>query len=146
MHDIADQIRDIVTNAKPALIKLSPETVRKKERPDKWSKQEILGHLLDSAANNLQRIIWSVQNRADEFPLYNQDRWVEIQRYNDMDWTDLVELFYVNNMQLARVVEHIPDEALKNFGNMYKGEPVRLEFVITDYVRHLQHHMGQIAG
>ena len=36
---------------------LPAESILKKPAPGKWSKQEILGHLIDSAINNLKRFI-----------------------------------------------------------------------------------------
>jgi hypothetical protein len=92
-NSISKKIREVIAEVKPELLKISPGTAGEKVNPNRWSKKEILGHLIDSASNNHQRFVRGAQNIAGNFPVYNQDRWVEIQHYNDMNWSDLVEHF-----------------------------------------------------
>jgi hypothetical protein len=143
---ISKDIREVINSAKPELLKISPETAAIKARPDKWSKKEILGHLIDSASNNHQRFVRAAQNIASDFPPYNQNRWVEVQCYNNLKWQDLIELFYQYNMHISNVIDLLPDEVLANPVNIGKENPVTLEFVITDYLRHLKHHVEQLYG
>jgi hypothetical protein len=145
MKTISDKIRQRVTEAKPALLKIPPEAARTKPGPNRWSKQEMLGHLVDSAANNHQRIVRGALNLAGDFPPYQQDLWVATQRYNDADWPGLVELFSQYNLHLARVIEYLPPEILENPCNIGKDEPVTLRFVIDDYLRHLEHHLDKLV-
>jgi hypothetical protein len=128
------------------LIEISPETAGIKPKPEKWSKKEILGHLIDSAANNHQRYVRAAQNIAADFPPYNQNRWVEVQGYNKLDWHGLIELFYYYNMHISHVIDLLPEEVLTNPVNIGKENSVTLEFVITDYLRHLKHHVEQLYG
>jgi len=141
---ISENIRKVVIEAKPVLLKILPETAGIKPKPEKWSKKEILGHLIDSAANNHQRYVRAAQNIAADFPPYNQNRWVEVQCYNKLDWHDLIELFYYYNMHISHVIELLPEEVLTNPVNIGKENSVTLEFVITDYLRHLKHHVEQL--
>jgi hypothetical protein len=144
MKTTSKKIREIVSAAKPQLLKIPPEIASEKPTPDIWSKKEILGHLIDSAANNHQRFVRGAQNIAGEFPTYNQDRWVEVQHYNDMSWADLIEFFSQYNLYLCRIIDSLPREVLNNPCNIGKEGPVTLEFVINDYLRHLRHHIEQI--
>jgi hypothetical protein len=144
MKTTSEQIREIIAAAKPELLKIPPEIASKKLSPDTWSKKEILGHLIDSASNNHQRFVRAAQNIAGDFPTYNQNRWVEVQRYNEMNWIDLVEFFSQYNLHLCQVIDSLPTEVLKNPCNIGKENPVTLEFVIEDYLRHLGHHIKQI--
>ncbi|MFC1515269.1 DinB family protein [Thermodesulfobacteriota bacterium] len=146
MKIIADKIRELIEGAKPDLLKISPEIAGKKADPDIWSKKEILGHLIDSASNNHQRLVRGAQNAARDFPTYNQDRWVKVQCYNEMDWLDLVDLFVEYNFHLCRVIAFLPREVLGNLCNVGKKNPVTLKFVIEDYLRHLRHHIEDILG
>jgi hypothetical protein len=146
MKTTSERIREIVLAAKPELLKIPPEIASKKPTPDTWSKKEILGHLIDSASNNHQRFVRGAQDIAGDFPTYNQNRWVEVQHYNDMNWADLIEFFSQYNLHICRVIESLPEEVLKNLCNIGKENPVTLEFVIEDYVRHLGHHVDQILG
>ena len=144
MHTISKKIYEIITNARPQLLEISPDLAGKKGTPDSWSKKEILGHLIDSAANNHQRIVRGAENMARDFPPYNQSRWVEVQHYQEMNWQDLIELFGQYNLHLCRVIDFLPQEALSNSCNIGEETPVTLEFVITDYLRHLGVHLGDI--
>ncbi|MBN2410671.1 DinB family protein [candidate division KSB1 bacterium] len=146
MKTITEKIRDIVTASKPGLLNISQETTGNKKSPDSWSKKEILGHLIDSAANNHQRFVRGAQNLAADFPAYDQNRWVEIQHYNEMDWPELVELFCRNNFHLCRIIDFLPREVLNNPVNIGKENLATMEFVIKDYLRHLEHHIRQILG
>jgi hypothetical protein len=146
MKTTSEKIREIVLAAKPELLKIPPEIASKKPTPDTWSKKEILGHLIDSAANNHQRFVRGAQNIAGDFPTYNQNRWVEVQHYTDMNWADLVEFFSQYNLHLCHVIESLPQETLGNPCNFGKESPVTLEFVIEDYLRHLRHHVEQILA
>ncbi|NLT50684.1 MAG: DinB family protein [Ignavibacteria bacterium] len=144
MEIIASQIRATIELVKPGLINISEENARVKPSPVKWSKKEILGHLIDSALNNHQRTVRAMLNSAADFPAYNQDEWVKIQKYSERDWKELVELFSVVNFNFYKLLEVVPAETLSNPVNAGKEKPFTLEFIITDYLRHLKHHLEQI--
>ena len=144
MKTIATQIRQIVVAARPRLLELPLDDVRRKAGPADWSKQEILGHLIDSALNNHQRVVRGALNAAWDFPPYDQNRWVEIQGYNQRDWADLVDLWAQSNFHMCSMIERLPQGALDNPCNIGREAPVGLGFVVEDYLRHLNMHLGQI--
>jgi hypothetical protein len=144
MKDIAREIRITVEEVSGLLSSMKPNEVSSKDSPDEWSKKEILGHLIDSAANNHQRFVRASCHSAATFPPYNQDDWVRIQRYNESEWATLVALWSAYNRHLSDVIERIPADALFSPCNIGKEEPVPLEFVIRDYLRHLRHHLNKI--
>jgi hypothetical protein len=144
MKDTAHEIRITVDDALSLLSLMKPEVVSSKPSPDKWSKKEMLGHLIDSASNNHQRFVRACTHAAAAFPPYNQNEWVRIQRYNELDWTGLVVLWSAYNRHLSHVIERIPDDALTSPCNLGHEEPAPLEFVIRDYLRHLRHHVSII--
>jgi len=141
MKDIARQIRSLISTVEPELSRMNHDEMRFKPDPHKWSKKEILGHLIDSAANNHQRFVRAVDKVAGQFPTYDQDEWVRIQRYNEMSWSFLVKFWSAYNSHLSHIIECIPEDAESSPCNIGKGEPVTLEFVVRDYLRHLQHHL-----
>ena len=142
MKDIAREIRITVDEVSDLLSRMTPDQVSSKASPDNWSKKEILGHLIDSAANNHQRFVRAACNAAATFPPYNQTDWVRIQRYNESEWVGLVALWSAYNHHLSDVIERIPDDALSAPCNIGKEEPAPLEFVIRDYLRHVRHHLN----
>jgi len=145
MNEIARQIRLVVDTAEPKFYNITENEAGLKPAPEKWSKKEILGHLIDSAANNHQRFVRAVYNSAENFPLYNQDDWVRIQQYNNSSWKLLVSLWSAYNRHLSDLIERIPEEAKSSLCNFGEQEPVALEIVITDYLRHLRHHVDQLT-
>ncbi len=146
MKEISKQIRFVVASAENKLHRITDDEAGNKPNPGKWSKKEILGHLIDSAANNHQRFVRAVYNKADSFPLYNQDDWVRIQQYNNSSWELLIDFWSVYNRHLSDLIERIPEEAKSSLCNFAEPQPVALEFVITDYLRHLKHHVDQLIA
>ncbi|MCJ7539189.1 MAG: DinB family protein [Desulfobacterales bacterium] len=144
MKAIARQIRSLISKIEPQLSRMNHDEMGFKPDPHKWSKKEILGHLIDSAANNHQRFVRAVNKVAVQFPTYDQDEWVRIQRYNEMSWSFLVTLWSAYNNHLSHIIECIPGYAESSPCNIGKEEPVTLEFVVRDYLRHLQHHLKDI--
>jgi hypothetical protein len=146
MKEIAGQIHTTIETTAPQLAQLASADTTHKPAPDSWSKREILGHLIDSAANNHQRFVRAAYNVADVFPMYDPPEWVRIQQYNNVPWESLMTLWAAYNNHLAHVIECLPEDAASAPCNIGKEEPVSLEFVVTDYLRHLQHHLGKILG
>ncbi len=146
MLEVAQQIRQEIVAAEPRLRAMAPELAARKERADAWSRKQILGHLVDSCANNHQRVVRGARNAALDFPPYDQVGWVEVQRYQEASWPDLVQLFLAVHRHLCRVIECLPADALANPVNIGKDQPVTVEFVVTDYLRHLKLHLGDILG
>lgn len=144
MKDTANQIRRTVNEASAAMVRMKSDEVSLRRRPDGWSKKEILGHLIDSAANNHQRFVRASYHAAASFPTYDQNAWVRIQQYQASEWVGLVTLWSAFNRHLSDVIDRIPEEAKSSPCNVGKAEPVTLGFVVTDYLRHLQHHVSQI--
>jgi len=90
-------------------------------RPDgKWSRKEILGHLIDSAANNHQRFVRMQHEEALVLPGYRQDDWVRTQNYAAREWRDLVELWMAYNRHLAHILRNADSSAATISG---KGPP-----------------------
>ncbi len=112
----------------------------------KWSRKQVLGHLIDSAANNHQRFIRAQLDGPHAFPGYEQEAWVERNGYADTAWSDLVALWRAYNLHLLRVIARIPQDKLDVTCTVGNNPPMTLGFIIEDYVKHLRHHLQQIAG
>ena len=112
----------------------------------KWAKKEILGHLIDSAANNHQRFVRAQFANPFTWPGYDQEAWVSLHRYRDRPWTELVDLWVALNRQVAAVIEGVPAEKLANVCHIGTAKSESLEWWMRDYLRHLTHHAGQLEG
>jgi hypothetical protein len=147
--------RATVVDATARLREIDPEASRRKRSPDNWAPIEILGHLIDSAANNHQRFVRSQFTDDLVFPGYEQEGWVSVQKYHDASWTDLIQLWSSYNLHLGHLAASIPADTLTKartthnldqiaFKLVDKSEATTLEYFIRDYVDHLQHHLDQI--
>lgn len=144
MRHIAEQLVSTVDTAAEDLTKMPSDLVRYKASAEVWSVQELIGHLMDSAVNNHHRFIRAQEKAPLRFPKYEQNEWVMAQNYNASPWLELVTLWKLYNHHLARVITHIPQEKLKVLCHIGAYEPVTLEYLIVDYLEHLQHHLRQI--
>ncbi|HTX20118.1 MAG TPA: DinB family protein [Bacteroidota bacterium] len=146
MKPIAAELRQVLDDAYRGLALLSEEEASTPNGPDKWSKKEILGHLIDSAANNHQRFVRAQLGPELHLPGYQQEEWVTAQRYRSEPWANILQLWRAYNIHLIHVIESVPAEALKTRCFIDKKEAVTLEFIIRDYLRHFKHHVEQILG
>ncbi len=110
---------------------------------DKWSKKEILGHLIDSATNNHHRF---VRGQFEEHPeiSYDQNNWNKYNYYQQLDIQQLISFWTVYNKQLLAIIREIPTANLIR-ACMIGSNLVTIEFLINDYVKHLAHHLKQIV-
>jgi len=122
---------------------ISDQDILCKSVPGKWSKLEILGHLVDSATNNHHRLI---RSRLEEVPIitYNGDDWVRIQNYQEMDREHVLILWQMYNLHMANVMTGVNSEDLQKEVLVNEDAKVTLAFLIDDYVDHLEHHLKQI--
>lgn len=144
MDSIASQLEKVVDGAAAAYRDLDEKRVREKPAPGKWSVVEILGHLIDSAANNHQRFVRAQDVDAFVGPKYDQNQWVEVQGYAAAPWSELVDLWRLYNRHLAHVMRRIPSAAADVPCTIGDNEPVALRFLVEDYLQHLRHHLAQI--
>ena len=155
MDKSAQILIEIVKNISPVLKEISDEVASQKPQPNKWSKKEILGHLIDSATNNHRRFVTA--NFKDDliFEGYKQEEWVSTQNYQNRNWESLIDFWALFNFHISEVINQIPNE-VKNrvftnhsFDQMAwqtvpKSNPSSLDYFIKDYVGHLEHHIKQI--
>lgn len=129
----------------PALIsQLSEEEFSKKPAPDKWSKKEILGHLIDSAANNHQRFV-RVQFEDTPMIRYAQDEWNKFSYHQNIEGKKVIQSWKSHNEYIVEIWKNIPGEMLSRKCDIGYPELATLEFVINDYVKHAEHHLKEIV-
>ena len=142
---VAVDLRTTIDAALPRMRAISDAEAGEPRAPGKWSRKEIIGHLIDSASNNHQRFVRAQQGSTLSFPPYDQNHWSASQQCNERTWADLVTLWHAYNAHLAHVIEHIPDRHLAVPCVIKSNSPVTLEFLVTDYVVHLRHHLAQVG-
>jgi hypothetical protein len=145
MRHIAEQLRGAVNDAVRRLLEITEDEAAEPRSHGAWSRKQILGHLIDSAANNHQRFVRLQFETGLALPSYQQNQWVDSQQYQQRAWRDLVVLWIAYNQHLAHVLEHADPGALKNVWKYAQGD-LTLEEIAVDYPRHMQHHLDQIMA
>ena len=141
---VPQDLKRLIDEAKPRLAAITESRASAKPHGEKWSLKEILGHLLDSATNNRQRIVRMQEQPHINTFTYEQDHWVSSQHYQSEPWPALVEFWYLYNAHLAHMMTHVDPAALSHTCDIGYAAPATLTFVMEDYVRHLRHHLDQI--
>jgi hypothetical protein len=157
MQFYVSELRNAIEKATPLLESISEDASREKPGPRKWCPREVLGHLIDSASNNHGRFVRALQQDSLIFPGYDQDAWVEAQRYREIPWKELISLWRGFNFHIAHVMEAAPegqrsrprtDHNLDQIGwkTVPRSTPTTLDYLMEDYVGHLEHHLKQIVS
>ncbi|MET0945648.1 MAG: DinB family protein [Flavobacterium sp.] len=121
--------------------------VLEERKPGKWSKKEVLGHLIDSAIHNLVRFT-EINYAAKPYRHrpYNQIDLVNLNQYQTKDINELNQLWLSLNKQIIRIMKSVNEKALDYKIILSDESVIDLRFLMTDYVEHLEHHINQIRS
>ena len=116
-----------------------------KPAENKWSKKEILGHLIDSAINNIQRFT-EIQYFEKPYQIrqYNPDELVKANDYKNKNNQELYDLWINLNKHISHIAKNQTPETLQYQLILPNGELSDLEFLINDYFDHFYYHINQI--
>ncbi|HEX5170715.1 MAG TPA: DinB family protein [Cyclobacteriaceae bacterium] len=147
MKVLAEDIRQTVIESAEIIRSISLMEFDNKPSPTKWSKKEILGHLVDSAQNNLQRFVRAQYENIPRI-IYHQDEWVKLQHYKDYEREELIQLWVSLNLHLCRTLSAMdPANYEKQCDTGKPGTELHtLSFLADDYLQHTRHHLAQITG
>ena len=155
---IIDDINEVMNREIPFLLSLSDEQVSIKRNKQNRTVKMLVGHLIDSASNNHQRMVrlqyaprcgHSMPNTEMGmlvFPDYTQDNdlWIQLQDYQHEDWQQLVMLLKLYNQHICHVIRSVDKTKLNNYWVDYEGCRVTLDAMICGYINHLNLHFVQI--
>jgi hypothetical protein len=156
MDQFLKEFRQTIETAQRCLLAMSADDAGKGPN-GKWSPKEVVGHLIDSAANNHQRFVRAQFTNDLVCSGYDQEAWVRTQKYADESWPDLVNLWASYNLHLLHVVSVMPDDVLTRarkehnldqvaWKTVDKNTPTTLDYFVRDYAGHMRHHLQQIFG
>ena len=157
MEQWVEDFKQTIDSAFPRLLRISEAQSEAPRAEEHWSSKQIIGHLIDSAANNHARFVLAQFKDDLVFPGYDQNKWVQAQQYESASWPRLVELWRAYNLHLLHVMSSAPKEKLNQvrtehslqtiaFKSVDNAAPTTLEYLMKDYVTHLKHHLSQVFG
>jgi len=136
---------EYLCNTIPSILnEIGEESFSSISAPGKWSKKQILGHLIDSATNNHHKWIRG-QFEDKPFIIYDQNKWNEAGHYNEIPAVQLISFWTAYNLQMVSLIKLISEDTLQKL--CFNGsQDVTLEWLFNDYVSHLEHHMKHIVA
>lgn len=146
---VQNEIGVLVNAWEPRLSGIDEDILENRKNTQNRTIKQILGHLVDSATNNLHRTVHlQYQKSPVQFPDYANlgvnDRWIAIQNYQAESWQLLIQHWKYSNLHFCHAIGRIDEEALSNIWISALGEEVTLFDMIVDYPRHLKLHLGEI--
>ena len=132
-------------------ISVAPEALLALPDPDSavdaegWSAKEVIGHLIDTAANYQQRFVRIQLEPLLSFPGFDPQGWVAVQRYAERPWAEVVALWVAVNSHLLHTVRGIAPEHLVKPCLIGHDKPCTPEWMIADYAGHLRHQLRRLG-
>jgi hypothetical protein len=146
MQIIIHELLSVVREYRDKIQNISDSDFTKKPLPNKWSKIEVLGHLVDSAHNNLRRFVCGQYESEPPKIVYDQDFWVVANDYSNLKKADVLQLWTLLNERIANVLRAMPKTNYTKQCDTGKGSVQlrSLEWLAADYLKHMKHHLNQI--
>lgn len=146
MKQTIQELDQIVQQYSKKLSAIPEAEFSAKPLPQKWSKKEVLGHLIDSAQNNLRRFICGQYETTPPKIVYEQNHWVTSNNYVDADSAEVIMLWQLVNKRIIAILTQMPSSAyaMKCDTGKTESQLYSLEWLAVDYVRHMKHHLNQI--
>jgi len=143
LKNVIDGINHWIGFIPEELNRMTEKELNHRPMPHKWSKKEILGHLCDSALNNMNRFI-KIQYEEHPYVIqsYNQDQWVLVQNYQERPLDEIVNLFCALNKQIIHIIKNTPNDRLSNLCDIGNNQLKSMEWLIKDYLEHMEHHIN----
>ncbi len=145
MTETIHRLEELLRSGMEYVSNSSELELTKRPSIEKWSKKEILGHLIDSGINNLQRFT-EIQFEAKPYKIrkYGQNELVKANDYQNARTKEIVGFWLAINKRIQSLMEKQTEKTLNYKIELEKGELTDLKFLIEDYVGHMEHHLKQI--
>lgn len=141
MKLIANELESFIEQHTASILQIPEEIFLHKLTPAKWSKKEIIGHLIDSAHSNIRRFIVA-QYEDNPTIVYNQEKWVAINNYQQWNNNQLIRLWYLLNNQVVEILKNTSAEIAGR--TCFTNESQTVQWLAADYIKHLRHHIHQV--
>ena len=146
MNENITELLSILTTYSAKFNAIAENEFSAKPNPKKWSKKEIVGHLVDSGHNTLRRFIVGQYENQPPKITYEQDFWVIANGYQNLKQTEVIELWRLVNLNIVSVLKTMDPQHYHKQVDTGKASPQlhALEWLASDYIKHMKHHINQI--
>ena len=142
--DLIDAYLASLPRLRRAVADLSPEQLRARPVPGKWSTLEVVCHLVDSEqawCHRMKRVI------AEERPLligYDESRFTASLPYHEANLEEELALLEGMRRQMAGILRAQPEAAWSRTGVHSERGLITLEEMLQAEVEHVPHHLAHI--
>ena len=147
MRDFQYKLERLIRLGSEGVSKCSESEMTYKVSDGKWSKKEILGHLIDSGIKNLQRF---TEIQFEEAPYsirnYKQNELVIANGYQHSETNEILDFWNSINNRILYLFSIQNEKSLSFKVILDNGNVSNLKFLMEDYVKHLEHHLNQILS
>lgn len=148
LQNIALEIRRISFEWEERLRDLPEDTIIVRLNRQGRNIKNLIGHLIDSASNNHQRMVRLQYTSNLQFPgfSFENEVWISIQKHQEEDWFEMLQLWKYYNLHIAHIISHMDQSWLSNEWSDGTSDPVSLRDIIFDYLAHLIMHINEIKS
>lgn len=134
---LAEQLEEVVS----LLDALEPATRLHRYAPDKWSIQELLGHITDTERIFAYRLLRVA--RGDETPLpgFDENAYVVSAEAEKCEWGGLVEEFACVRRSSVSLLANLPEAAWTRVGTT-SNHPTSVRALAYIMIGHVEHHIA----
>ncbi|TBL76388.1 DinB family protein [Paenibacillus thalictri] len=123
---------------------LSEDQLKWKAKPESWSVIEVLTHLLDHNFVVSFRIRDILADTKVQLPAFDQDAWVSGQKANEAAVHEVLDAYKALLLNNSHLFGRLSPSDWEKSGVNFKGETVRVVDIVSGFIRHVHHHLGQI--
>ena len=144
--NVACKISELVDKWVPILENLPDDVLITKRNWQNRTIKQVVGHMVDSASNNHQRLVRLQYTKKLVFPDFRQvnELWIALQYYQHADWNNLLQLWKFFNLHMVHVIHSVDTKKIDNYWSDFEGTKVTLEQMIEGYLWHLELHLKEI--
>jgi len=146
MTEITRKFEQLLKSGLDYLSLSSEMEMNRKLSPEKWSKKEILGHLIDSGINNLQRFTEiQFEDKPYRIRKYKQNELVKANNYQNAELKEIIDFWLSINNRILNLIKQQTEKTLNYEIELDSKNISNFRFLIKDYISHLEHHLNQIS-
>ncbi len=109
---------------------------------DQWLLKAIIGHLVDSAANDYQRFSRLQETEVLAFPGYDYN-WIKIVNYHACPFIKVLEPWKQYNLLSGHIIANIDEKKNANKW-LADGKPISLDLLVKDYIGHMEKQIAHL--